>query len=527
MYLRIVAISLLALINSLLLMNKVLAQDNTVTGNQTKIEKIEIKGNTVFSDLELKKLIDSAIGKDIAVDRLFNIKTDISQFYLSQGYITSGVFFPPQEIQNGKIIIVIVEGSLAGIEIEGLNSLNEKYIESRLPDLNKPLNINDLTQDLNFLEEDLLIKEIEAELKPIAVGKSLLSLKIVENKPFQLKLNLSNSFSPTIGSFGRQAAIKHQNFLGFGDRLSLSYTNTQGLDRYEVDYSIPFNSKGGIINVNYLNSNSKLVEEAISAFDIQANFETYKVFIALPIIKSQMDELIFDIGIEKLESETFVAKNISFPFVDGLDDGKSQITSLRLKQNYTRRGNSSLFTVDSQFNIGLDIFDATKSEAGIDGLFWSWGGNIQWIQTVNRQRDSLLKFSIATQLTPDKLLPLEQLAIGGHGSIRGYRQNLVVGDNGVFGVIEGQFPVIKSNQWGNVYLVPFVDFGTIWNNYAVDRDTPFDTIASLGLEFNYRLGDFLDTKVFYAIPLVENDSFESSSIEEKWGFSVSFIPFTF
>lgn len=507
--------------------NIVLAQNRTTASNLIEVKKIEIKGNTVFDDSQLKKIIGLIEGKTITPQRLFQIRNQIEQFYLDRGYIGSNTLIPPQQFKNGTLMIRVIEGNLGAIEVEGLSELREEYIKARLPKLNKPIKADNLVEALIQLEKDPLIENIRGELNKIEPGQHLLTVKVEENKPIQTQLNFVNTYSPTIGSLGGTATVLHQNFLGFGDRASVDATFTEGLNRYGVGYSVPFNASGGRIALDYINADSELIEDVISAYDIQADFEAYKLLIQQPIIRNETEELILSLGLEKLRSETFVAENVSFAFVDGLEDGVSRITPLRLAQEYTRRGNSNLLAVKSQFNVGLDLFDATQNEAGIDGDFWSWLSSIQWIRAFDEKGDWQFRTSLTTQLTPDKLLPLEQLTVGGSGSVRGYRQNLIVGDNGVVVVAEGQIPIVKSNKWGNLYLVPFADFGTIWSNYSDSDNTQTDTLASLGLELNYRIEELLNTRVFYGIPLSNTKDFGDSSAEERWGFSISVIPLSF
>lgn len=507
--------------------NLALAQVQTFKQNEIEVKKIDIRGNTVFSDSELEKITAPVEGQKITIERLFQIKNRIEQYYLDRGYISSGAFLPQQKIESGDIAIEVVEGSLAVIEIEGLSGLSEKYVTARLPKLEQPLKVDDLAQALTRLKEDPLIKEIAAELKLLEPGKNLLSLRVNESKPIKTQLSFVNTFSPTIGSLGGSANVMNQNLLGFGDRASINYTRTEGLERYEVGYSFPFNASGGRIDLNYNNADSELIEEAISALDINADYQAYKLSIRQPIINRQTEKLNFSVELEKLESETFIAEDFSFSFVDGLEDGVSRITPLRISQEYIRRGNSNLVAAESQFNVGLDLFDATKNESGIDGSFWSWQGNFQWLKAFDEDGDWLLRTNLSTQLSPDNLLPLEQLTVGGVGSVRGYRQNLIVGDNGIVAVAEGQVPVVRSARWGKVFIVPFVDFGTIWRNYSEPTNTQSNTLASLGLELNYRIEDFLDARTFYGIPLLETEDFGDNSSEKRWGFSISVTPFEF
>jgi hemolysin activation/secretion protein len=84
------------------------------------------------------------------------------------------------------------------------------------------------------------------------------------------------------------------------------------------------------------------------------------------------------------------------------------------------------------------------------------------------------------QLATEPLLPLEQIAIGGRFSVRGYRENTMVRDSGVIVSLESRIPLLENRRWAEfVRIVPFVDFGRGWNQKV---PTPEPTnLASLGL----------------------------------------------
>ena len=525
--LKIIAIALCTVIGNLAIVGEILGQTETVKPNLIEVEEVEIEGNTVFSDAELDKIVTTIEGQAVTLERLLQIKNAVVKLYRDQGYVSSGAFLPAQKLQDGKLVIRVIEGNLGAIEITGLSQLNKQYITTRLPELNQPIKIDDLTQALRKLQDDPLIKEVEGELKVLEQGRNLLALKIQENNPISTQLRFTNTFSPTIGSFGGEATARHQNLLGFGDRLGSSYTRTEGLERYGVDYSVPLNANGGTIALGYQNADSELIEEVVSAYDIQADYEALRLGIRQPVIKNEVEELAVSVELEALRSETFVLEDFSLAFVDGLEDGESKIRPLRLGQEYIRRGEQNLIAAESQFNLGLDIFDATETRTGIDGIFWSWQGNVQWIRAFNSKRDWLLKTSLSTQLSPDKLLPIEQLTVGGLGSVRGYRQNLIIGDNGLVGVVEGQLPLVKSSTWGSVSLAPFFDVGTIWSNLDESNDNRSNTLASLGLGLNYQVEEILDAQIFYGVPLIEADGFGDNDIEERWGLTLLVSPLNF
>lgn len=512
--LSVTGIAILGMNNHVQAQNKKFEAEPQAT---VEVEKIEFEGNTVFSDSELKKAVNLSSVEKVSLERLIQIRTQVSDYYVKKGYLSSGAFLPSQEITDRKVSIHIVEGSLERIDIEGLSHLNHRYIVSRLPALEKPLKTSDLARALTKLREDPLIENLQAYMKPISPGKYLLTVEIESSNPLSSQFVLNNNYSPSVGTLGGTINANYYLF-GLGDSLGLGYTKTEGLTRYDASYLFPVNKYNGIIELRYANADTKLVEDPVSALDIQADFETFSLSMKQPITLDEKSELALVVEFELIESETFVDRDFSFAFVDGLSNGKSNISALRLTQEYFNREETNSLALRSQFNVGINIFDPTVTEVGIDGLFWSWQGQGQWLKKLD---NFLLVSSLNMQFTGDKLLPIEQLSLGGANSVKGYRQNLSIGDNGIVGSVELQMPLIQSSRWES-NLIPFIDAGTLWNNSS--EDLSFSTLASVGLGFNFALGDMVDARIDYGIPLIEAEAPEDFSTEERINFRLLFQP---
>ena len=482
-----------------------------------EVNKINFVGNTVFSDRELNEILPP-ITKPISLERLFYLRKLITDYYVDRGYISSGAFIPPQGLKNGELNIRIVEGSLERIEIEGLRKLDKDYLTARLPQLNEPLKLEELAESLESLEEESFISGLRANLNRSSVGKNVLTLEIEEENPLQSEFAVTNGYSPSVGALGGVARASY-HLLGLGDFFRLEYGRTEGLSRISTSYSLPLNSKGTSIAFGYTNANTEAIEDPISALDIQADFEEISFGLSQQIANFGSNQITLGLKFDSINSETFIDGDFSFAFVEGLEDGKSRINALRLSQEFSSQKQNSLFIASSQFNVGLDVFDTTVNNTGTDGLFWSWQGTAQW-----HQRFSSLSSlaSLNLQFSPDTLLPLEQIAMGGSTSVRGYRQNLTIGDNGIVGSLELRVPLVDSSI-GKFEVVPFVDVGTVWNNS--DEEIANDFLASLGIGIGYELADSVRARLDYGIPLVELDNeLESGSGTQAISFLLSIQP---
>jgi hemolysin activation/secretion protein len=77
-------------------------------------------------------------------------------------------------------------------------------------------------------------------------------------------------------------------------------------------------------------------------------------------------------------------------------------------------------------------------------------------------------------------LPLERFALGGASSVRGYRENEFVRDNGFDASVEFRYPLFSGRlaaSGQSLQLAVFYDIGSAWNK-GESGDTP--VISSLG-----------------------------------------------
>ncbi len=488
------------------------------------IERVEVSGNTVISSDEIKAIVVNYEGKELSWERLRQLTDLLTQLYVSRGYLTSGAFLPQQDISNGVIKVRIVEGRLEKINIEGLKHLNKSYITSIFTDdRSQPLNINSLEEKLRLIQQNSSIENIQAELiKGTTEDKSVLLLEIEEATQLNAKLSFDNYRSPNVGEYQGTVQTSYQNLIGVSDRAWAEYNLTEGFDAYLLNYTIPINRSNGTISLEYRNGDSKILEDLFDESDIRAEADTISLQYRQPIIYRSFREVALGIALERQASQTFILDKLPFSFTTGPQEGRSVVSELRLKGEWLERFPTAVLAVNSQLNFGLDLFNATVNDDAPDGLFFIWQGQAQWIQALNQNRDLLLISRLAIQLTPDSLLPLSQFTLGGFGTVRGYRQNQEVGDNGVVGTIEIQIPLAGNGASSSkLNLIPFIEGGKVWNSDGGNSSY----LASVGYGLSWEFKDFLSIRIDWGLPLTNNSTGGNSLQENGFSFSFQLQPF--
>ncbi|MBD2537073.1 ShlB/FhaC/HecB family hemolysin secretion/activation protein, partial [Nostoc flagelliforme FACHB-838] len=362
-----------------------------------------------------------------------------------------------------------------------------------------------------------------AELSPgEKLNTAVLTVNIEEADTFNTQIILDNGRTPSVGSFRRRLQVTEANLLGVGDGLSVGYTNTDGSNSFDASYTIPINPRDGTISFTYGTSAANVVEEPFDILDIQAESRQYELTYRQPIVRTPNQEFALGITVSRKESE---ASYVDFefgriPFLsDGADDkGNTRVSALRFFQEWVSRNNCEVFAVRSQFSVGLDAFNATINSDRADSRFFSWLGQAQWLRLL--APDTLMLLRLNTQLATTTLLPLEQFGTGGVDSVRGYRQDFLLVDNGVFASAEVQVPILISG--GTLQIIPFADFGFGWNAGTENPDS--NMLASVGLGLQWRGGDF-NARVDWGIPLVSGDSDGRTWQENGILFSIQYNAF--
>ncbi len=494
----------------------------TVPG-KISVERFEIEGNTAFSQEELDEVLKPFLNRTLSFAELVQARSAITKFYVDKGYVTSGALLPPQALDNGIVKIQVVEGGLESINVTGLKRLNSSYVRSRLALASKkPVNVPRLMESLRILQLDPLIDNLSAELSAGSrPGQNILDINVKEGDTFGTQFTIDNGRSPSVGSFRRRAQLNQGNLLGFGDALSVGYTNTDGSNGLDVSYSLPINARNGTLSLAYGTTSSNVIEDPFNSLDIISNSRYYELTFRQPLLQTSSKEFSLGITASRRESETSLL-DTPFPLSPGADDeGRTRISAVRFFQEWTQRNSKQVFAARSQFNFGIGAFNATINEDAPDSRFLSWRGQAQWVRLL--APDTLFFLRGDVQLADNTLLPTEQFGLGGLGSVRGYRQDFLLTDNGVLLSAEVRLPVFKKSQT-LVQVVPFIDLGTAWNSGS--SDTPGNnTLAAVGLGLQMSLGNSLTARLDWGLPLIDVDSDGGSLQENGLYFSITSSPF--
>lgn len=493
------------------------------------VKQIEVSGNTIFKP-EIAEITARYLNQSLNLEQLNTIADAITTLYVNKGFINSLAIVPNQSINDGIVKIQVFEGAISEIRVEGLQRLSSDYVLSRvkLAQLS-PFNRDDLEDRLKLLRVNPLFSNVEATLRPTnATGKSILLIKAQEAEPFSANFNIDNYAATSIGGEKFGVNLSYLNlFEGSGDQLSLTYNRSfsGGFSQFDLSYQIPINAQDGTFQFRYVPSSFRITDPAFSDLNIRGGSDLVEFNYRQPLVRSPREEFALSLGFSYLGGQSFVFDNLPFPAIGSTADGSTRTSVLRVGQDYLLRDDRGVWALKSQLNFGLGIFNATVNDAPLpSGQFFSWLLQGQRLQVMND--DNLLILQAALQLSPNSLFPSQQFVIGGGQSVRGFRQNARIGDNGLRLSVENRY-TIQRDAGGEpvLQIVPFLDAGVVWNNASNPNVLPSQNfLAGAGIGIIWEPIKRLTARLEYGLPFV-NLSDRSSNIQDSaLYFSLNYRP---
>lgn len=482
------------------------------------VRQFLVRGNSVVSSEEILAALEEYTNVPLTNEDLRAAESKVGQLYADKGFITSFAYLrladnQELDLDGATVTMTVAEGTIEQINVSSRRL--RRYIRRRLKaDLKGVVKENVLQSSLRWLLNDPRIKTISVTINPGSeYGRAILNADVTLENPINLSIGLNNHRSPSVGTFERQFQFQHLNVFGLGDTFSLGYRNTDGSNAVQVGYSVPVNAMDGTLGINYQFVDSKIVESPFDVLEIDGQSNLVQLTYRQPVYRKATAKKIEEVALgatashedSRLRSDLF-----SGPIARGADsDGSTRITALRFFQEWSRRTNASAFGLRSQFSLGLDLA-ATDNAQSPDGQFFKWQGGARWARKL--PHGMIFAARADLQVADRPLLASEQFTLGGQSTVRGYRQNLLLSDNGFLASIALEIPAYTGKA-GRLTVYPFFDVGTTWNNAESLIPSP-DTLAAAGLGVRYQFSDRLQATVEWGIPLINRPQ-QLNSLQEQ------------
>jgi hemolysin activation/secretion protein len=471
-----------------------------------RVKKFLYLGNTVVKDSELDNLIRPYLDKQISQDDLDKITDTITQYYVQKGYVTSGATIvygdnPSFDPESATIKIRIIEGRLGKISVAGSKRL-DRYIQQGIA-ISKPLNTNKLLEDLNRLNSDELIDSLGARLLPnpdSLVNRNNLEISVKPRKVIDLSTFVNNSRNVTVGTYEGGVNFVLRNATGRGDRFSTLYSRASAGNLLVSNYTLPID-RWTSLDFGYAWASSTNIASPFDVLNIKGTSQAFDFGVSRILVSDYSDgksELKVKLGLHHQETQEEVL-GLNFPVSQGAsENGNTFTSSITLALEYERIRSQEAYFLQSKFNFGVDFGSETDPFFHNGQYFW-WDADA--IYSHKLPLGLLFVSRLSTQLSDSPLVGADIFSLGGASTIRGFRPDTALGENGFHGSLDVKIPAYKGKV-GEFYISPFFDIGYVWSDPRISDNSTL--LASTGLSLEYYFAKKLSVIFSWGHPLFGN-----------------------
>jgi hemolysin activation/secretion protein len=425
--------------------------------------ELQIEGATIYRPDQLAALYQPLIGREVGLDEVFKVAEAITLRYRRDGYILSQALLPAQEIRDGRVRIVVVEGYIRRYSFSAEPPISAKpiggYAERILAE--RPLTARTLERYL-LLMNDLPGVTARVTLLPSdAAGASDMVIEAGEKK-VDAYLTLDNRGTRFLGPAEGQAGVRLNALFGLGAALGLRGLVTappSELRLGELNGEIPIGSDGWRAGFRVARSDTR-PGSTLRPLDVDGASTSVTADLTYPLRRSREGSLSITGRATWREAQTR-----SFQTVISEDD----LRVLGLAANWdvtdSWRGVTLAYGEIAQ---GLEALGASRSgSASLSRAagrpdFTKFSGGLTRVQGLLEGIN--LRADLEGQYAFAQLLASEQFGIGGARIGSAYDPSEVIGDHGLAGRLElqwtpqlGELPVLRGVQ-----LYGYYDLGRVW-----------------------------------------------------------------
>ncbi len=433
------------------------AAGTTAGGPCFTLTTIELQGADALPAEIRQRLTAPYLGQCVGLAQINQLVKSVSDWYIAQGYITSRAFLTAQDLSQGTLRLVVMEGKLQDIRLENQDA---RLLHSAFPALKgKILNLRDIEQGMEQINR-LRHQPVRIDIQPGSLpGYSVANLTATPEHPVSLNAGFDNSGQKSTGVGQLTASLTANNPLGLADQWYFGGSRSSAFmkDRDARGVQTGFNLPYGYWLLDYSYSYSDYFNTISSqGYDWRSTGDSQAHRVTL-------SRVIYRDGDMKTGLSLGLAHRISRNYLDDtrLDSSSHTFTSLTGGINHSQKLWGGYATLSPALSRGVPWLGAENDDNRADGApkaeFTKWATSASFYLPLAGKFTYLT--SLSGQWTADRLYGTERMTIGGESSVRGFKEQYLSGDNGGYWRNEITRPIAALPLLGDIGAVAAVDGG--------------------------------------------------------------------
>jgi len=425
------------------------------------VKSFLIQGAVHISQEYLQTLISSYKNKKLSFQEIKNVASLLTKEYRKQGYFVARAYIPVQDMKNGIVKLVVMEGNYGNFKLNNTSGIKDSIILSHFNEAKKNTIVSsDSLQRSMFIINDTpgaFISGVDV-LPGSIVGSSDFLITTETSKAYDGYLIADNLGSRYTGYYRLMAGINVNSPFKIGDKLSFNTLLSDGahLKNGSISYSAPLMPNGLRAQLSYSHTAYDLTQE-YQSLEAKGSAKVFDFTLSYPIKRTANENLNVSLNLAN--------KSFKDAIQSTSDETLKKARVMNLSLAYNK--NTSFFGFDSNnilnviYTLGsLKFEDATKRASDVAGantngryskIAFTLSKNISFSNKVSLE--SAFKYQHA--LGNKNLDGSEDISIGGDYGVKVYPSGELSAENGYVFNIEAKYALdtIKniSNQVGVFY----------------------------------------------------------------------------
>ena len=424
-------------------------------GRRFLVKGFRFIGNSVFTEARLRRVVERFTDLQLNLYDLNKASDAVSRYYREMGFPVAGAFIPVQKVEDGLVVMHVVEGRIGEMLFEGGWRYSDIVLAPyATPLLEQPqVTIGQLERSL-LLINDLPGLKARATLAPGAARGETDATIALEEKPIAMTAQFNNWGRKEAGANRLDIGIELNNPLGFGDQLTWRGMKAeQGLMSYNrLGYSFPIGHDGLRFSIGRSSVKYKVAGD-FALLGIEGLVNSSEMGLSYPLRRSRVSNIMLSAGVKSTESRQ-TALNTA------LSNSRLTVLSLGSAANWVH-ADSSTTSLSTTYSSNFRKNDGTSADA----LQGKLEIDFTHLAGLSPRWDVCTRVStMLAGAVPDT----EKFSIGGPDSVRGYRSAEYRGDRGYLLSVEFRRQFLLANTVGIFSL--FHDRGGVRNSGFASQD---------------------------------------------------------
>ncbi len=406
-------------------------EEALAAGRCFDVHTLIIDGVTRWPDTRLDPIRQAYLGRCLNLQDINQLLKDITSLYYDEGFITSRAFVQPQNLSQGELNILVVEGRLESLEsVEG--SLSKRQLYGAFPVRDRQLlNLRDLEQgleQLNRLQQNRAEMDLEPGGEP---GDTRVLVRNPQTGAWHGGLGVNNSGSEATGEWLASGYLSWDNPLSINDNLYLSLSDA--LDSpdgassrsYALSYSVPRGYFLYSVSSNYFEYAQRVRGSAVD-FTTSGSSLNSSLGVDYTLMRGQRDKVMLASSLTRKESKNYLEDVF-------LETSSRVLYLFDLGGTYTRFLPQGSLRTTVKWTRSEDWFDATTRLVAAETHYQFDKYSLD--ASVNTRVDLFgAPFFYGSNLhlfySPKPIIASEALSVGGRYSVRGVEGDSLFGYKG-------------------------------------------------------------------------------------------------